>query len=92
MVQTEKDFIHGQIIPGDVINLILPPVRLIKSEDSLNKSVEKKSVKKELQEISAELKVESELKKAQNVKEKGNTPVLKNDNIKKAKVQKERGK
>ena len=62
------------------------------NSEGVSKSVEKKSVKKELQEISAELKVESELKKAQNVKEKGNTPILKNDNIKKAKVKKERGK
>lgn len=62
------------------------------NSEGVSKSVEKKSVKKELQKISAELKVESELKKAQNVKEKGNTPILKNDNIKKAKVQKERGK
>ena len=60
------------------------------SSEGVSKPVEKKSVRKELQEIAAGQKVEAELKKAQNVKENSHTQVLKNDNNKNVKVKKER--
>jgi hypothetical protein len=52
------------------------------NSEGVSKTVEKKSVREELKEIVAGQKIDTELKKAQNVKDNGNTIIIPNNNMK----------